>query len=154
MTLLRFSRGAGRAAAVVRAVSFSRHAEVGFKLDTGLVLDSTPGLGLMTREAKDDATTLYFDILAPSTHITKALAWARGQAGAPFDWSVMFSWRGRPVWWMDETRWFPSELIAAAFIEAQWPLVRGGQAFDRITPRDLLLSTRIKPVKRGNEGGQ
>lgn len=155
MTLLRFSRGTGRAASVVRFGSFGDYAEVGFKLETGLVLDATSGFGVMIREAQDDDTTIYFEFLAPRPHIHKAVSWAQGQVGAPYDWSAIFGWcRGRPDWWINESRWFPSELVAAAFIEARWPLVREGQLFDRITPRDLLLSTRIKPIKREAPGDQ
>jgi uncharacterized protein YycO len=155
MTLLRFSRGTGRAAAVSRFGSFSDHAQVGFKLDTGLVLDSTPEFGVLVRDAQDDDTTLYFDFLAPGPHIHKAVAWAHAQVGAPYDWSAIFGWcRGTRDWWVDGKQWFSAEFVAAAFIEARWPLVRDGQAFSRITPRDLLLSTRIKPIKREAAGGE
>jgi uncharacterized protein YycO len=154
MALLRFSRGMGRAAACVRWATASEYAQVGFKLDSGLVLDATPDLGVMIRDAVDDETTAYFEFTAPKAHISAAASWAHSQVGAPFDWSAAFWWRRARDWRGDETKWFPSELVCAAFMEARWSLVRDGQNFSRITPRDLLLSTRVKPFQREGSVGQ
>jgi uncharacterized protein YycO len=153
MTLLRFSRGSGLADWIVRASTFADYAHVGFKLNDGLVLDATPSNGVTFREAQDDGTTIYFQPLAPKAHIDRAVEWAKLQIGRPYDWSAIAGFVFRRDWHSDDSKWFCSELIEAAFSNAGWPLLRDSKHFDRITPRDLLLSTRIKSAPdRGATG--
>jgi uncharacterized protein YycO len=129
--------------------TFCYYSHVGFKLEDGLVLDATPSYGVAFREAQDDETTIYFQPIAPKAHIEKAVSWAKEQIGRPYDWTAIRGFVLQRDWHSDDSKWFCSEMICAAFTNAGWPLVRDGHLFDRITPRDLLLSTRIKPVDRG-----
>lgn len=146
MTLLRFSRGVGLADALVRVGACSPYANVSFKLANGMVLDATPQRGVSFRDPKDDETTIYFQFLAPKAHIDRAVEWATLQVGRPYDWSALRGWMVRRDWHIDDSRWFGSELVEAAFSAAGWSLLRDAKRFDRITPRDLLLSTRLKPA--------
>jgi len=145
MVLLRFSRGSGLAGWIVRTATWSSFSHVGFKLEDGFVLDATPEHGVAIRMAEDDETTQYFQILAPTKYINDAISYARLQLGKPYDWTAIYGMAIRRDWW-DDRSYFCSELCEAAFSHAHYPLVRDSKKFDRITPRDLLLSTRIKQI--------
>jgi uncharacterized protein YycO len=145
MTLLRFTRGSGLGAAVVRIGTWSWCAHVGFKLESGIVLDATPECGVAFRDAKDDETTQYYRPLAPKAHVDAAVRWAMLQVGRPYDWTAIYGMFVRRDWHKDD-KWFCSELICGAFGAAQWPLLQDQRLYDRISPRDLLLSPRIKRV--------
>lgn len=142
--LLRFSRGQGLAAAVVRAETWSWCAHVGFKLEDGHVLDSTPELGVAIREAKDHKGTRYYRVDAPAEVVHEALVWAKFQVGRPYDWRGALG-IGFHRDWHDHHHWFCSELVAAAFEEAHHPLLRTGH-LDRVTPADLLMSPYLIPL--------
>lgn len=145
MTLLRFTRGTGIGGYIVRLSTWSSFAHCGFKLDDGFVLDATPEHGVSLRKAEDDDTTIYFKILAPKEYIDGAVEYAHQQLGKPYDWTAIYGMAIRRDWW-DESKYFCSELLEAAFAHIHYPLVRDSKKFDRITPRDLLLSTRIKQI--------
>lgn len=76
--------------------------------------------------------------------IDEAYAWALSQAGKPYDYSAILG-IALDRNWRDPKRWFCSELICAAFESAGAPLLstRPSDAVYRITPRDLLLSSRL-----------
>jgi len=76
--------------------------------------------------------------------IKQAYAWARTQAGKPYDLSAILGIAFDRNW-RDENRWFCSELVAAAFEHVDAPLLstRPSAYFWRITPRDLLLSRAL-----------
>lgn len=149
MILLRFSGGSGISAAVVKYGTWSPFAHVGFKLPDGSVLDATPTYGVLNRMAKDDETTEYWRPVYHQAKVKKAVEWAFGQVGKPYDWSGIlgFTWRfGAPAKrnWRSQNAWFCSELVCEAFDVAHIPLLQDSGCFNRITPRDLLLSTMIK----------
>jgi uncharacterized protein YycO len=145
MPLLRFTRGEGLYGYIIRLGTFSDFSHVGFKLDDGLVLDATPTYGVSVREAKDDDTTQYYRILAPRKYMEAALSYAMLQVGRPYDWSAVWGTIIRRDW-CDDCKFFCSELVESAFSQAHYPLVRDSKHFNRITPRDLLLSPRIRQV--------
>lgn len=145
MTLLRFTRGDGLPGAIVRFATWSDFGHVGFKLDDGKVLDATPQYGVSIRDAVDDEFTAYWGIAAPTKNIAAAVEWATLQQGKPYDWSAIYGMAFRRDWHKDDA-WFCSELITSAFDNAHWPLIRDSGLFDRVTPRDLLMSTRIRRV--------
>lgn len=143
MVLLRFSRGSGLAGGIVRWSTWSQFAHVGFYLsDVKMVLDATPELGVSIRAPSDDETTEYYRILAPTRAIDAAIAWAKLQVGKPYDWTAIYGMAIRRDWHTNR-KWFCSEFVEGAMAQADWPLVRGGRYLDRITPRDLAMSTRI-----------
>jgi len=48
--------------------------------------------------------------------------------------------------WHKPDKWLCSQLVEAAMYEAGCELLNDDNHVDRITPRDLLLSTRMKPL--------
>jgi len=145
MTTIRFTRGTGFGGAVVRIATWSPFAHVGFKLDDGKVLDATPDFGVSIRDAIDDETTEYWKILAPRQHIADAVSYATRQVGKPYDWNAIYGLILRKDW-HEDSKFFCSELVEAAFDFVHWPLVRDAGRLDRITPRDLLLSPRLAKI--------
>lgn len=126
-------------------------AHVGFRLDDGTLLDATPGVGVAIRKEGDTADVEYWEVLRPASVIEAAVTWTRAQVGKPYDWSAIagFVWRdGRPEKrdWKNQSAWFCSELIEAAFSEVYAPLLQDSGVYNRITPRDLLLSVNIAKV--------
>jgi uncharacterized protein YycO len=146
MTLLRFTRGTGLGGAIVRLATFCSFAHVGFKLDDGKVLDATPTFGVSIRDAVDDETTEYWSIAAPKATIAAAVEWGKAQVGKPYDWTSIIGLGLRRDWHCDSA-WFCSELVTAAFDHVHWPIIRDSGRFDRITPRDLMMATRIQRLK-------
>lgn len=153
MILLRFSRGVGLSAAIVQWGTWSPFAHVGFKLPDGSVLDATPDYGVLQHRVSDDDSTEYWEPLYPQHDVEKAVAWAMTQRGREYDWSGVlgFTWRfGKPSKrdWRSQKAWFCSELVAEAFNVAKIPLLHDNGCFNRITPRDLLLSTMLRKHRR------
>ena len=80
-------------------------------------------------------------------NIAEAYAWAQTQSGKRYDYSAIFGiFLDRE--WRDDTRWFCSELVAAAFEKTNTPLLNPNAETWRITPRDLLLSMWLARVVR------
>jgi uncharacterized protein YycO len=144
--LIRFSRGTGWEGAVVRWATWCWAAHVGFKLPDGRVLDATPEFGVATRIAADDPTTRYFLPHAEQTQVRNAVAYAAQQIGKPYDWTALIGMAVRRDWHKPD-KWFCSELVEAAMYEAGCELLDDDNHVDRITPRDLLLSPRMKPYQ-------
>lgn len=147
MIRLRFSAGIGPAAWLVRSWTGSWCAHVGFDLGEGWTLDATPEHGVAKRRATDDATTLYFDVRGNEKEI---LPHAFGQISKPYDFKGALG-LGLHRDWQDPGHWFCSELVAWAFNQGGNRLLRT-EHMDRISPRDLLLSPRLIPVKNGGMG--
>lgn len=72
----------------------------------------------------------------------QVLDFFRKQSGKPYDWSAIFGFIFRTNW-DKEDKWFCSEIIVRAFYKADLPLLRTNN-FNRITPRDIQLSPRIR----------
>ncbi len=142
MIRLRFSAGTGPAALLVRTVTWSWCAHVGFSLNDGFVLDATPEHGVDIRKTVDDSTTLYFDVDVPHEPI---MAVAMTQIGKPYDFRGCLG-IGLHRDWQDEGYWFCSELVTWVCLKAGFPILRVDHV-DRITPRDLLLSPHLIPVQ-------
>ncbi len=152
MIKIRFSRGDGLAGAVVRAVTWSDYAHVGFKLRNGLVLDATPQYGVSVREAKDDAHTRYFAVRGvASLQAAKVLEFAWSQEDQPYDWTGALG-VGFHRDWRRSGRWDCAELVAAAMEHAGYPLIRQDH-LDRVTPESLLLSPYLIPLPVPAGGG-
>lgn len=70
---------------------------------------------------------------------------ARTQIGRPYDWGGVMNFIPRQRIWTEDDKWFCSELVAWAFEQGGYPLLRADGAY-RITPRDILLSPLLKPI--------
>jgi uncharacterized protein YycO len=145
---LRFSRGTGPAAALVRAVTWSWCAHVGIALNNGWVVDATHEHGVATRRAVDDDSTRYFTVSAPYAVLDHAYS----QVTRPYDWRGALG-IGLHRDWRRTNAWFCSELVAWAFEAAGFPLLRADH-IDRVTPRDLLMSPLLIPLPVSAGGGR
>jgi len=144
--LIRFSRGTGVAGWAVRSYTWSRFAHVGFLLAPGIVLDAAPGSGVSVREQPALDGDALFRADVPDAVVDAAVTWARNQVGARYDYIGVLG-LGLHRNWRDESHWWCSELVAAAFEHAGHPLLNA-KFLSRISPQDLLLSPYLIPVAR------
>jgi uncharacterized protein YycO len=147
--LLRFGDGTGWQAGLVRWGTWSPFSHVSFRLDDGRLLDATPNCGVSIRRVSDDEKTEYWRPTVPLGASEAAVAWAKTQIGKPYDWSGITGFtlrRGVPTKrdWHDQKAWFCSEIVCCAYDVVGAPLLQDSGAFNRITPRDLLLSTQLE----------
>ena len=79
--------------------------------------------------------------------VNEAFAWALTQQGKKYDWRAIL---GLAVdrSWQERGRWFCSELVAAAFEKINLPLLNFYAPVAFITPRDLMLSPLVTPIRR------
>lgn len=145
MIRIRFSRGLGWKAALIRQATSSAFSEVGFKMPDHAVFDVTPRYGAIPRYVLDDDSTRYLVPEIPDETVAQAVRWAAGFAGRPFDWGALHG-IGRN--WRDDRAWFPSELVAAAFDAVGAPLLPNFDHKKRVTPRDLLLSDKLVKISK------
>lgn len=126
----------------IRVATWSWASHVDFVLPSGRLLGATPGAGVSIRESADaDADTVVrYEIRANKKQSASALASASSQIGRPYDYMGIFGLAVRRNW-QEQDSWFCSELIAWACAQAGIQLLVGD--FWRITPRDLLLSTKL-----------
>lgn len=70
-----------------------------------------------------------------------ALAWLEEQVGKDYDYTALTAlpFRGS---WQDESKWFCSELVAAALKKAK--AIRIRVEVGRVTPKDLWFSNKIR----------
>lgn len=141
---IRFSHGSGWEDAIVRAVTWSDIAHLGFLLPDGMVIDATPAHGVALRQPDPENELFVFDVVVPAPVIEAAVAYARTQISRPYDWSAVIG-VGLHRDWRRPDSWDCSELVAAAFEQAGFPLLRADH-LNRITPRDLLMSPLLRPV--------
>ncbi|MDE1905014.1 MAG: hypothetical protein KGH75_01005 [Rhodospirillales bacterium] len=141
---LRFSGGEGWEGAIVRWWTWSWAGHVGIDLGDGRVIDATPGPGVAVRAVAAGRGDRMFGVRCSERTAARVVAWARAQVGKPYDWGGVLAFLARRDW-HDPRAWFCSELVAAAFEEAGEPLLRTAH-LERVSPRDLLLSTKIEEV--------
>ena len=138
------TNGEGLAGAVIRWWTWSWAAHAALMLDDGWVLDATPSRGVSIHAAVAAKRVQMFRIDCDAAVLMRAEVWARGQVGKPYAWSAIFGMAVRRDW-RDQGSYFCSELIECAFEAASFPLLRELHT-NRVTPRDLLLSPRLRPV--------
>lgn len=134
MITVQFSTTKGIGSRVIRWVTWSPFSHVDLVLDDGRLLGATTHHGVAIRNAEPTSACARFQVSAP----VDVIAAAHSQIGRPYDWPGIFGYGFRRNW-QEEDSWFCSELIAWAFQEVGFPLLRAERAY-RITPRDLLIS--------------
>lgn len=122
---------------LIRTATWSRISHVDFVLPDGRLLGARGSGGVAIREPGEYSHCERFHVEAPAD----VLKLAASQIGKPYDWAGILGFATRQNW-QSEDKWFCSELVAWAFQEAGFPLLRAERA-SRITPRDLLLSNRL-----------
>lgn len=143
---LLLTSGMGASGALIRFYCWSWAAHAALLLDDGSVLDATPSRGVAIHPPDTYAHQEVFEIAAPDVVVDLAEIWAKAQAvaGKRYDWTAIYGMAARRDW-HDPGAWFCSELVAAAFEAAAFPLLRADH-LNRVTPRDLLLSPYLRPV--------
>lgn len=134
MITLQFSTTKGIGSRVIRWATWSPFSHVDLVLDDGRLLGATARYGVTVRDPEPTSACARFQVEAPAAVVSMASS----QIGRPYDWPGIFGYGFRRSWQAQDS-WFCSELIAWAFQEAGFPLLRAERAY-RITPRDLLIS--------------
>ena len=140
MITLQFSTKRLPFAWLIRKATWARFSHVDFVLPDGRLLGARGFGGVTIREPGEYSRCQRFRVAAP----VSVLDIAASQIGKPYDWGAIAGFATRRNW-QDPQRWFCSELIAWAFQEAGFPLLRTMDSH-KISPRDLLLSPYLTPV--------
>ena len=120
--------------------SWCSHVE--FVLDDGSTLGAHAAGGVLHRPYAHNPRGHVERYTAPM--IDAAYEVALTQVGKRYDFSAITG-IALDRNWRDPSRWFCSELVAAAFESVDAPLLNPAAQVWRITPRDLLLSLAITP---------
>jgi len=134
---LAFYRGAGLTGWAIRTVTWSDYDHVALLLPDGSVLDVEPGAGVSEHATTRVADAIYA-VDATAAAQDAALAWARTQFGARYDWPAVLGIALHRDW-RAPGAWACGELIARAFEVAGRPLLNAAHV-NRITPGDLAMS--------------
>lgn len=99
---------------------------------------------------KDHYSRIEQFVVDKESDMLAAWSWASTQVGKPYDFSAV-SGIALDRNWHDESKWFCSELVVAAFEAVGYPLLstRPSASVYRYTPRDLLLSRNIMYIGNG-----
>lgn len=146
--ILVFTNGTGFSGAVTRFWCWSAvghvAAELGQVGDTIQYLDATPSRGVSQHVGVSGRIVARYTVDCEPDVELRAVQWAAEQIGKPYDWRALIGMPFRADW-RDPRAYFCSELWQRAFEIAGFPLIRA-EALDRITPRDLMGSERLRPV--------
>lgn len=140
---LAFYAGAGLTGWAIRTVTWSAFDHVALLLPDGFVLDVEPGTGVSEHAAMRQPDAVCVPD-ADGDVQRAALAWARSQAGKPYDWTADFGVLLHRDWRATDS-WNCSELIARAFEVAGHPLLHADHV-NRITPGVLAMSPLLSPA--------
>lgn len=130
--------------ALIRRHTWCDYSHVEFVLDDGTTLGAHLDRGVAIRPSNYDSFTKIDTFVIPMTAEQKAtiMAFARDQVGKAYDKTAIAGLVFHRDW-RNKDQWFCSELVAASFEQAL-PLLNVPSSVDRITPRDLLLSLRLR----------
>ncbi|MBX9687082.1 MAG: hypothetical protein K2X27_10295 [Candidatus Obscuribacterales bacterium] len=143
---LRFITSNSVVSQAIRAVTWSEYSHV------DLIVKSNAGLALLGAQADGvklrtwnycqptKILNLYADV--PDKAGEQVFEFTHAQIGKPYDYTALVGNLLHRDWQEDDS-WFCSELIAAAFDKAGYPLLNGSA--NRITPGMLLRSPRLFP---------
>jgi hypothetical protein len=128
---------------LIRIQTWCDYSHVEFVLDDGTTLGAHQD-GVKIRPIDYAKFTKIAEFVIPMTVEEKfiIMSYAQAQLGKAYDDSAI---AGIVLHrdWRNTDKWFCSELVAAAF-ETAVPLIRVPGSINRIVPRDLLLSLRLR----------
>lgn len=127
---------------LVRLGTFSWCSHVSI-IHNDLVIEALPSKGVTcTRLDVRKRQSTRFEIYECDIDAAALFNTAAQQIDKPYDWTGVF---GLPLHrnWQDGDAWFCSELVAWAAQQLNKPLVR--EDAYRVTPRDLLISSELRP---------
>lgn len=138
--VLEFSDRPSLPGGLVKLATGAPVSHVDFVLDDGSLLGATPSGGVGVRDWTPGRRIERYAVEAPADVLDLALS----QVGKPYDLTAALGLFFRRDWRACDS-WICSELVAWAFREAGAPLLRA-EHLARVTPRDLLLSPRLRPL--------
>ena len=138
-TILRFSAAHNIGSKVIQIATWGDYSHVDFETPEGKWLGARFVGGVDEREPYEVARYIRFEVPDAPTSVLERL---RTQLHRPYDYLALVGFVARQDWRIDDS-WICSELMAWAFEQENFPLLRGDR-FNRITPRDLMLSTRLR----------
>lgn len=148
MIKLRFIQENNIGSWAIRFWTWSPWSHVEFLIDN---IDNLPAGYLSARE--DGVQLRPLDYCKPTKEIfgtincsseiaAKVLDFAISQIGKPYDFTALLSFVIHRDW-LEPDSWICSELVAASFAQAEYPLLDAFE-LNRISPRDIMLSPLIK----------
>jgi len=145
MLTLQFSTTNGAGSRLIRFFTWSDFSHVDLVLANQDLLGARMSGGVRIRKGTERtfSKVAQFGVHVPATIEEQVIAFLFGQIGKPYDWGAIFGLVFRRNWQKTDS-WFCSELIAAAFQQAGFPLLR--ETLNRITPRDLVMSPLLLPL--------
>jgi uncharacterized protein YycO len=145
MINLRFATEHGFSSFAIRWGTWSDYSHVDFILPDGTLLGSRIDGGVQIRPATYGhfIKTESFGINVRPDKAAAILDWAHSQVGKPYDITAIIGYTIRRDWTKPD-RWFCSELVAAAFLLHDWPIIRTSH-LNRVSPQDLLFSPFFRP---------
>lgn len=148
MITLQFSTTNHFSSRAIRFLTWSDASHVDFVLPDGTLLGALGDGGVKYHDSKDYTIINRFTVDAPDS----VIEFAKTQIGKPYDWPGIFGLVFRNRDWESDDKWFCSELVAWSFKQAGYPLLN--ETSYRITPRDLLISPLLKPIRKNHENNE
>lgn len=140
-----FTRRRALGSALLRAVLWSRWSHCGIVVPGGDAIEaSVHGVVQRPLEAMLAECDGYELVTIPCPDPWAVIRAAQSQIGKPYDWLGLVGWGFRARHWESTGRWFCSELIAWAFAQAGYALVRIDAW--RVSPPMLYLPIFRAPV--------
>lgn len=152
---LRFTTSKSWISNVIRLMTWSDFSHVEFLVDDETPRQFSHGCegylgslghgGVLLRPL--DYDTPQRQVLATTVDLPTEMAFAVWsfafrQIGKPYDVGAILAMPWRQDWKQPDS-WFCSEMVAAAFDAGGFPLLNDWGKLNRVTPRDLLMSTRL-----------
>jgi hypothetical protein len=141
---LRFVTEDDLISALIREKTWCDYSHVEFVLDDGTTLGARSSGGVQIRPANyaNFSKIQQFAVDCTVEQKFQIESFAQSQLGKAYDTGAIAGLMAHRDW-RDPDKWFCSELVAAAFEQAV-PLLRIPDSVDRVTPRDLLLSVKLR----------
>ena len=143
MIHLRFCREKGFQPWLVRTYTWYPFDHVELALPYGY-LGARPIGGVQVRplDYLKPESELFATIDCPDNVQRRVLEFCKEQIGKPYDWTAIYGIVAHRDW-QEPDKWICSELIAAAFEAAEYPLLNGDNV-NRFSPRDIAISPDVE----------
>lgn len=144
--LLQFSATVGWVSRLIRWTTWGTFSHVDFIWPDGRLFGSLPQFGgVCFHPPEQYIRYAVFAANVTSEQANKIYQYALSQEGKPYAWDAIFGFALRMNRWHDNKSFFCSELVAAAFAYAGYPLADAESW--RLSPEDLVRSERLNFVR-------
>lgn len=145
--ILLFSRSKRIGSRLIRLATWSEYSHVDAVLRDKSLIGALYGKGVVRYDLSsrlENSTEYCFRAVGGDPNLFEE--YLKSQLGKPYDLEAVFGIMFRRDW-AEDSKWFCSELVAAALVAAGVEAVQ--KKFGRITPQDLLESPLIRPYRIG-----